>query len=209
MQHLIIQSGKHKGKKLKLGEPQVIIGRDEGSRIKIASSDVSRQHALLIPTDEGVLVRDLGSRNGTFVDGVPIQGEVLLRPGGKLTVGPLTFELSGGDPKKSSGTLSGMKKPYDPRLSDDDIASWLAEEGELLSSDTTIVSSKDAAKMRASVTPPKVEPPKKKKEFRSVAEEAADIIRRHRESLTASPESAPAARNERHGAHDGSPFFPS
>ena len=199
MHLLIIQTGKHKGKKLKLAEAQVVVGRDEDCRIKIASSDVSRQHALLIPVEDGVLVRDLGSRNGTFVDGVPIQGEVLLRPGGTLSVGPLTFELSGGDGRKAPmGARPAAKKANDPKLSDDDIASWLAEEGALLSSDTTIVSgtaaSSDSSGLRlaapapapASASPPA--PPRKKKEFRSVSEEAADIIRRHREMLEASAE---------------------
>jgi len=190
MHILVIQSGKHKGKKVKLADPEIIIGRDEGSRIRIASSDVSRQHALLIPTPEGVLVRDLGSRNGTFVDGVPIQGEVLLRPGGSLSVGPLSFELAGADAtKKTPPPKAGLKKNSDPNLSDDDIASWLAEEGALLSSDTTIVSSKDSDKPRTlPPEPPRAEPPKKKKEFKSLAEEAADIIRRHRESLEESVE---------------------
>ncbi|AMV21894.1 FHA domain-containing protein [Planctomyces sp. SH-PL14] len=195
MHLLIIQTGKHKGKKLKLAEAQVVVGRDEDCRIKIASSDVSRQHALLIPVEDGVLVRDLGSRNGTFVDGVPIQGEVLLRPGGTLSVGPLTFELSGGDGRKAPmGARPAAKKANDPKLSDDDIASWLAEEGALLSSDTTIVSgstpSSDSSGLRlaapAPSSGPPPAPPRKKKEFRSVAEEAADIIRRHREALEAS-----------------------
>lgn len=185
MHVLIIQSGKHKGKKVKLADPEVIIGRDEEAKIRVASSEVSRQHAILIPTAEGVLVRDLGSRNGTFVDGVPIQGEVLLRPGGSLSVGPLSFELAGADGvKKPAPPKTGLKKPNDPKLSDDDIASWLAEEGALASSDTTIVSSRDAEKPRSGAAEaPRVEPPKKKKEFKSLAEEAADIIRRHRESL--------------------------
>ena len=185
MHVLIIQSGKHKGKKVKLADPEIIIGRDEEARIRIASSDVSRQHALLIPTPEGVLVRDLGSRNGTFVDGVPIQGEVLLRPGGSLSVGPVSFELSGADPtRKAPAAKPALKKNSDPNLSDDDIASWLAEEGALLSSDTTIVSTKGSDKPAAPAPePPRIEPPKKKKEFKSLAEEAADIIRRHRESL--------------------------
>ena len=185
MHVLIIQSGKHKGKKVKLADPEIIIGRDEEARIKIASSEVSRQHAILIPTDDGVLVRDLGSRNGTFVDGVPIQGEVLLRPGGSLSVGPLSFELAGAEGVKKPPLPKGsLKKPNDPKLSDDDIASWLAEEGALPSSDTTIVSSRDAEKPRpVAAEAARAEPPKKKKEFKSLAEEAADIIRRHRESL--------------------------
>jgi pSer/pThr/pTyr-binding forkhead associated (FHA) protein len=196
MHVLVIQSGKHKGKKVKLADPEIIIGRDEEAKIRIASTEVSRQHCQLIPREDGVLVRDLGSRNGTFVDGVPIQGEVLLQPGGSLAVGPLVFELLGGESaKKTAATKTGLKKNGDPKLSDDDIASWLTEEGQLLTSDTTIVKSKDAEKMRASTPPagdaPAAAPPpapiKKKKEFKTVADEAADIIRRHRESLEDGP----------------------
>ena len=166
MHSLIVQTGKHKGKKIVLPEREVIIGRDEVSFVRMTSSDVSRQHCSLTPTNKGLLVRDLGSQNGTIVNNVRIESETLLQPGDLLQVGPIQFELAGGRPAKSAG--------------DDDIFGWLSESDTATEfpniNDTTIVKV-------SQLTPaaPAPEPPKPK--FKSVGEEARDIIRRHRESL--------------------------
>jgi len=168
MHSLIVQSGKHKGKKIVLPEREVIIGRDEVSFIRMTSSEVSRQHCTLTPTDKGLLVRDLGSQNGTIVNNVRIEAETLLQPGDLLQIGPIQFELAGGRPAKPAGL-------------DDDIFGWLSESDTATdfpnASDTTIVK---AAQPAAPATPP-AEPVKPK--FKSLADEARDIIRRHRESL--------------------------
>jgi hypothetical protein len=64
---------------------------------------VSRHHARLTPDVGGVLVEDLDSRNGTFVNGDEIVGPAHLAPGGQLLVGVTLFELrpAGGVPKTS------------------------------------------------------------------------------------------------------------
>ena len=168
MHSLIVQTGKHKGKKIVLPEREVIIGRDEVSFIRMTSSDVSRQHCSLTPTGKGLLVRDLGSQNGTIVNNVRIESETLLQPGDLLQVGPIQFELAGGRPAKAAGL-------------DDDIFGWLSESDTATEfpnvNDTTIVKAAQPAVTAA----PSPEPPKPK--FKTVGEEARDIIRRHRESL--------------------------
>jgi predicted component of type VI protein secretion system len=178
---LVVQTGKYQGKRIKVPETEVLIGRDETSGIRIGSDDVSRQHCRLTPTPNGLLVRDLGSRNGTFVDGVPIgnTSEILLRPGGTLTVGPMSFQLL------APGTKPLVPREGEPKpesLSDDDIATWLTEGDtsvQMSGADTTIIAGRDSTPPPA----PPIQPPPKKREFRSVAEEAADIIRRHKELL--------------------------
>jgi len=178
---LVVQTGKYGGKRIKVPEDEagVIIGRDEDAAIRIGSSDVSRKHCLLIATSEGLLVRDLGSRNGTFVDGVPIGDTepLLLKPGGSLSVGPMTFCLAvaGVKPQRRSPGVP------DDALSDDDIAGWLKEgdtSEQMAAADTTIITGRDdaPAPKNAPIRPPK------KREFKSVADEAADIIRRYKES---------------------------
>ena len=168
MHSLIVQTGKHKGKKIVLPEREVIIGRDETSFIRMTSSDVSRQHCSLTPTDKGLLARDLGSQNGTIVNNVRIETETLMQPGDLLQVGPILFELAGGRPAKVAGL-------------DDDIFGWLSESDTATefpnASDTTIVK---ASQLMAAAPAPGPEP---KQKFKSVGEEARDIIRRHRESL--------------------------
>jgi pSer/pThr/pTyr-binding forkhead associated (FHA) protein len=179
---LVVQTGKYQGKRIKVPEGEVLIGRDETSGIRIGSDDVSRQHCRLTATPNGLLVRDLGSRNGTFVDGVPIgsTSEILLRPGGTLTVGPMTFQLLVPG-SKPIAPLNGNEKSSNP-LSDDEIATWLTAGDtsvQMSGADTTIIAG------RESIAPPAapIQPPPKKREFKSVAEEAADIIRRHKELL--------------------------
>ena len=182
-QHILeIQTGKHKGRKVRLKDPEIIVGRDEAAKIRIASKDVSRHHCSIQVRDDKVYVNDLKSSNGTFVNGKPLTSEVELLPGHTLTVGPMTFQLLGNSPTspKKPKVAIGKKTKVDQKLSDDDIASWLVDdilEGQD-SSDTTII--KDSA-TPATVPPPPPEPKEPKREFASVAEEANDIIRRHLE----------------------------
>lgn len=60
----------------------VRVGRDEGVELRLADSQISREHARLSPAPEGVLVTDLGSRNGTFIDGNKVDGADTFAPVG-------------------------------------------------------------------------------------------------------------------------------
>lgn len=174
MATFIILSGKHQGKRLSLPDKEVTIGRDPECGIRVASTEVSRQHCVLLTTPEGLKVRDLDSQNGTFVNETAVEGEQLLRPGDVLTIGPMQFQLAEKKPKPAAHSKSG-----DPPLSDDDIASWLGVGDEssdnIKASDTTIIPNST----KTATTPP----PPPKKQFRSIGDEAADIIRRHWESV--------------------------
>ncbi len=52
-------------------EPETLVGRDEGAKLRIASTESAASTAMLVIVPEGVLVRDLGSRNSTFINGAP------------------------------------------------------------------------------------------------------------------------------------------
>src|SRR5262245_45912985 len=54
------------------------IGRNQDGELVVLAASVSREHAELRQTDAGWQIRDLGSRNGTFVDGTRCQGHVAL-----------------------------------------------------------------------------------------------------------------------------------
>jgi pSer/pThr/pTyr-binding forkhead associated (FHA) protein len=185
---LIVLTGKHKGKRVRLAEGETVIGRDESAKIRVATHEVSRQHCLLLVSAAGVLVRDLGSRNGTFINGVPIAEETTLHPGDTLTTGPMTFELEQDEANKKpqSGLSTIGKGKRDPKASDDDIASWLTDEtSESISSSDTTIQTGRAKVAEPATAPAPVKPKTPKKEFKSVAEEAEDIIRRHKESKAA------------------------
>jgi len=67
------------------------VGRNHDSEVIVLASSVSREHAELELTEGGWMVRDLGSRNGTFVNGVRSQGTVALPGRAVLKVGEVAL----------------------------------------------------------------------------------------------------------------------
>jgi two-component system response regulator GlrR len=65
---------------------RITLGSAPGAGVRIADREVSRLHAELEPTDRGTWVRDLGSRNGTFVDELQV-GAAMLPDGARIRVG--------------------------------------------------------------------------------------------------------------------------
>ncbi len=73
--------------------PETVVGRSLDCTLKIASTQVSRRHCRIVNREDGVFVEDLGSANGTFLDGSRLTPNVptLARPGSQLAIGPATF----------------------------------------------------------------------------------------------------------------------
>ena len=65
----------------------LVIGRSRTCDVTLASPDASRRHAEIVTLPSGYLVRDLGSTNGTWVNGDRISGRRRLRNGDRLVVG--------------------------------------------------------------------------------------------------------------------------
>jgi len=86
---LIVVSGKANKGEVALNLPTVI-GRSRDVELTVAHPMISRQHCEIYEVDGLLMIRDLGSLNGTVVAGQQIR-EAPLRPGDELTVGPLTF----------------------------------------------------------------------------------------------------------------------
>jgi len=74
------------GEKWLLTEPVTVIGRGTEADITVADSGVSRRHLELRITPTGVIATDLGSTNGTFVEGHRIDAATLL-DGNQITIG--------------------------------------------------------------------------------------------------------------------------
>ena len=74
-----------------LHEGRNVIGRDPAADVCIASTAVSRQQAAITIDNERATIEDLGSKNGTRVDGVPIDTPTLLRAAATIRIG--TVEL--------------------------------------------------------------------------------------------------------------------
>lgn len=85
---LVVIAGPELGRMYAIPRGQeLLIGRDEQAEIRIEDISVSRRHALLHEHDGEVTLSDLGSRNGTFIEGQRIDGERRLRDGEQIQVG--------------------------------------------------------------------------------------------------------------------------
>jgi hypothetical protein len=80
------------GRTFPVGDLPLIIGRSPDVEVVINDSNVSRQHAEVWRTSEGVAIRDLQSTNGTYVNGHRISA-VSLSPRDDITIGPFHFRI--------------------------------------------------------------------------------------------------------------------
>lgn len=85
--YLKVIKGFEEGKVIPLSEEEMTLGRADENDIVIRVAEVSRKHAVLSKQQEGYLLRDLGSTNGTFVDRKRIGGKYLLKPGDTIMLG--------------------------------------------------------------------------------------------------------------------------
>ncbi|MEJ7603466.1 MAG: sigma 54-interacting transcriptional regulator [Kofleriaceae bacterium] len=69
---------------------EVTFGRSRGATVVLDTEQVSRLHARIRRVDDRIEVEDLGSRNGTRVNGAKIEGVRVLAPGDEITIGPAT-----------------------------------------------------------------------------------------------------------------------
>ena len=78
-----------------------VIGRRHDCDLRIPLMSVSRRHCQISYNKDTLKVRDLGSRNGTYINDKRIDDEVMLQAGDYLRIGPLTFLLQiDGQPKE-------------------------------------------------------------------------------------------------------------
>ena len=131
---LRVDAGKHAGHEIRIPGKSFVIGRGEECQLRAGSDMVSRRHCELVVADSYAAVRDLGSKNGTLVNGEQITGEVQLKTGDKLKVGPLEFVvfLVAGLTGKKHPPVHGVREAAVRSAAatshtDDDIARWLTE----------------------------------------------------------------------------------
>jgi serine phosphatase RsbU (regulator of sigma subunit) len=93
-----------------LAAEAIAIGRLEGD-IVVADSMMSRRHARLTPDGREWFVEDLGSRNGTTLNGAPIQGKTRLAPGDVLQLGETRVLIDSGRPPGSDASTTRTELP--------------------------------------------------------------------------------------------------
>jgi ABC-2 type transport system ATP-binding protein len=105
-------SGPKSGSEIYVGG-QVVLGRDPGAADVALENDpeVSRRHATFSPAGGGLTVQDLGSTNGTFVNGHQVTAAVALSNGDRVEVGGSIIEVKMGGPRAISGVVPQVAAP--------------------------------------------------------------------------------------------------
>jgi hypothetical protein len=123
---LIVASGKSAGRAIAIKRNKLLIGRSEGCDVRPLSEEVSRRHCAITVGPAEVWVEDLGSRNGTFVNGTRITERTKVVDGDIVRVGSLELKVS--------CTAPAAQAPG----SEDDVSRWLmADDQPAGMSDTT------------------------------------------------------------------------
>ncbi|MBC8117057.1 MAG: FHA domain-containing protein, partial [Candidatus Saccharimonas sp.] len=99
--------------------PVTLIGRSTECNLKIASSQVSRAHCRITLGEDTVYVEDLGSANGTLINGKPLvpHQPTAVAPGATLVVGPAEFLIDYVASTSATMVLSRLSAPIAPSLS--------------------------------------------------------------------------------------------
>jgi predicted component of type VI protein secretion system len=115
---LIVASGKSAGRAISIKRSKLLVGRAEECDVRPLSEEVSRRHCSVVVEPPAVWVEDLGSRNGTFVNGERISGRTRVENGDIIRVGSLELKVACDRPEASAGG------------SEDDVSRWLMADSE-------------------------------------------------------------------------------
>lgn len=104
---LLVIQGPDKGRRFELPDALALIGRDS-RQLPLDDNTVSRRHAELVPGETGWILKDLGSSNGTYVNGQRVLNTFQLKPGDQIRVGRslLVFGAQPGIARGSGGAVA-------------------------------------------------------------------------------------------------------
>src|SRR5262245_23548376 len=78
----------------KLETPMARVGRSSNNDIRIVDGTVSKEHAEIVEQNGGYAIRDLGSRNGTRVNGVEVRGTLPIQAGDHIEIGQVMLSVT-------------------------------------------------------------------------------------------------------------------
>src|SRR5262245_9172380 len=135
---LLVLQGKPQGQELPIHHSPFLIGRGPECHLRPNSDMVSRRHCALIIHGEEVRIRDLGSTNGTIVDGERLTEEFRLTDGDIFQVGPLVFQvviqhMAQADHPAPAPRANSTESPRTERVANqaaraDEIVQWLVSD---------------------------------------------------------------------------------
>jgi hypothetical protein len=105
MAKLVVLTQSMAGRSCDLASERTTIGRVEENNFQISEPSVSSRHCEILLRGNDIVVKDLGSTNGTFINGEKITGEGVLKPGQSLRLGNVELKLDApGAPAPASGS---------------------------------------------------------------------------------------------------------
>ncbi|MBR5627532.1 MAG: FHA domain-containing protein, partial [Thermoguttaceae bacterium] len=126
---LKVVGGAKAGQLITINSPQFMIGRADDCHLKPRSELISRYHCIIISETGYIAIRDLGSKNGVYLNGERVALEQELKNGDRLIIGPLEFEVI------LSVTLKGENKPKVESISE--VVSRAVEQSSLAAAKTS------------------------------------------------------------------------
>jgi len=141
---LKVVGGKNDGRQIKIAVPRFIIGRGETAHLRPASDLISREHCEIVVGDGVVRVSDLKSRNGTYINGLKLDGTHDVSSGDSLRVGRLQFEIvvdhaiAGAKKPKVKGVVEAASRAATAKKKpslEDSISDWLMDDDDDPSTD--------------------------------------------------------------------------
>ena len=135
---LKVMQGANAGKEIKVSKEQFVIGRGDDCHLRAKSDAISRRHCILVLNQNQVLLRDLGSKNGSYVNGDRVEGERVLKSGDNLKFGPLEFQIvidvgipNGEKRPRVANVKEAAARTFDSSVVDEDVSAWLEELDEI------------------------------------------------------------------------------
>jgi predicted component of type VI protein secretion system len=116
MPFLIVRSGPRAGERIEL-TGELVVGREHAD-VTLDDEEVSRRHLAVRPHDDGVELEDLGSTNGTFVDGARLSAVVVLSETARVVLGESELEIEvevvEAEPELDPGATRLRERPAAP-----------------------------------------------------------------------------------------------
>ena len=134
---LKIIGGKNDGREIKISVPEFVIGRGDAAHLRPSSDLVSRKHCSIKSVNGKVVITDMGSRNGTFVNGELLKNPHEAKPGDRVRVGRLQFEMvidiaaASLKKKKVKSVVEAASRTVEAKPSqslEDSITDWLVDD---------------------------------------------------------------------------------
>lgn len=117
VQALVVREPAAAARLVRLDGEVITIGRDLTCTVQLVSPYVSRYHARIERRGEGTALIDLGSRNGCQLNGLPVVGDAVFRPGDVLTIGDTVIEALS-KPDQTGRTLTLRQETPEPPVAD-------------------------------------------------------------------------------------------